>query len=648
MSNVSYFTIKMQYISVLCSCISFFAVSQAFAQSKKIDSLSQLLKEAKSDTVRSDINEQIAYQYLYYKPDSTLIYVNKALQLAEKNKWLSGIAKAHNRRGTYYVVTSQYTEAILEFQKALQFYQKTGDISGLSLTYGNLASLDFYLKDFDAALENFHLSIKLLDTVNQFDQYTKETLNLSAAHREKKNLDSAVYYARRGIQFSKKLSDKRFLSVAHFNMGTAQYLINNPEEALINLNASLNQENIPLQFKLLAKCYRAKVYLDLNQPARSENEIAGLEEQIISLNDHYLTLIYFETKQAIYEILNQDGNALEYSKKYIELNKEVHNREQSNIFQNIKAKYAQEERVFENELLRNESEIQALQIERQKYTIYAVIIIAGLLLILIFILYRLYKFKSENNQILKEKQEVLNASNQDLEAINRQKDNLFSIVAHDVKSPVAAILNSITLLNEDHNNFSEPEIQQLYKELKKQTSDLYYLIENVLVWAKSQMNGFRFNFKELVINEFIEETLEIESIFIARKKITVVNHISKDAVIYTDPQVLRVLLRNLINNAVKFTPVAGQIRFSNSFTEGFCNIHITDTGQGMTVEMIKKVLIDQERHTLKGTANEPGNGIGLILCQEIAGKIGGRIEAQSVLGEGSTFTLVIPSDITTR
>ncbi|MFI8378208.1 ATP-binding protein [Leeuwenhoekiella sp. NPDC079379] len=648
MSNIGYFTLSVQVYSVLCSCILFLMVPQAFAQSTKIDSLSKLLKEVTSDTLRSDINEQIAYQYLYYKPDSTLVYVNKALQLAEKNNWSSGIANAHNRKGTYYVVTSQYTEAILEFQKALQFYQKSNNSVGLSTTYGNLASLDFYLKDYDAALENFHKSVELLDTVSQFNQYTKETLNLSAVHREKKNLDSALYYAKRGIEYSKKLSDKRFLSVAHFNMGTAQYFVKNPEEALKNLNASLNQENIPLQFKLLAKCYRAKVYLDLNQPTKSENEIAGLEEQIISLNDHYLTLIFFETKQAIYEVLNQDGKALEYSKKYIKLNKEVHNREQTNIFQNIKAKYAQEERAYENQLLRNESEIQALQIERQKYAIYAIIIIAVLFLILIFIFYRLYKFKSENNQILKDKQEVLNASNQDLEAINRQKDNLFSIVAHDVKSPVAAILNSITLLNEDHKNFSESEIQELYKELKKQTSDLYYLIENVLVWARSQMNGFKFSFKELVINRFITETLEIEGIFITRKKITVINNIAKDAIINTDPQVLRVLLRNLINNAVKFTPVSGQITFSSSISQGFCHIHITDTGQGMPEDKIKKVLINQERYTLKGTANEPGNGIGLILSQEIAGKIGGHIEAQSILGEGSTFTLVIPSESTTR
>ena len=105
---------------------------------------------------------------------------------------------------------------------------------------------------------------------------------------------------------------------------------------------------------------------------------------------------------------------------------------------------------------------------------------------------------------------------------------------------------------------------------------------------------------------------------------------------------MRVLLRNLINNAVKFTPVNGTITFSTNYNKDNYHINITDTGIGISEDKIKKVLVDQERYTLKGTADEPGNGIGLILCQEIASKIGGHIEARSEMGKGSTFTLVIP------
>lgn len=635
--------IKMWIIFLLNSWLLCSLTNVSYGQKVIIDSLQTILKNTKSDSVRSDINEQIAYQYLYYKPDSSKIYTERSLELAKKINSQAAIAKAHNRMGTYNVVTSQYTDAILEFQKSLQYYKKSTDLNGLSTTYGNLGALDFYLKDYDAALENFHKSIKLLDTAKHTSQYTKEIINLGAVHREKKNLDSAYYYARLSIAYSKKLVDKRMLSVANYNMGTAQFLLNQPEEALKSLNASLEQKNVPLQFKLLATCYKAQVLNSLGKYNEAENLLEGLEEQILSLNDHYLTLVFYESKEVIYQSLNQYAKALTYSQRYKTLNKTVHNEEQTNIFQNIKAKYAQEERAYENELLRNESEIQSLQIERQKHAIYAVGIILVLLLVIIIILYRLYKFKAQNNQVLKDNQKRLNASNSDLAAINRQKDNLFSIVAHDVKSPLAAILNSINLLHEDHKNLNEEETALVYSELQKQTSDLFYLIENVLVWAKSQMNGFKFSFSKLNTDKFIREALQVEMIFINRKNIKVVNNINKEETINTDSQVLRVLLRNLINNAVKFTPVDGTITFSTNYNKDNYHINITDTGIGISEDKIKKVLVDQERYTLKGTADEPGNGIGLILCQEIASKIGGFIEARSEMGKGSTFTLVIPT-----
>ena len=635
--------IKMWIIFLLNSWLLCSLTNVSYGQKVIIDSLQNILKNTKSDSVRSDINEQIAYQYLYYKPDSSKIYIERSLELAKKINSQAAIAKAHNRMGTYNVVTSQYTDAILEFQKSLQYYKKSTDLNGLSTTYGNLGALDFYLKDYDAALENFHKSIKLLDTAKHTSQYTKEIINLGAVHREKKNLDSAYYYAKLSIAYSKKLVDKRMLSVANYNMGTAQFLLNQPEEALKSLNASLEQKNVPLQFKLLATCYKAQVLNSLGKYNEAENLLEGLEEQILSLNDHYLTLVFYESKEVIYQSLNQYAKALTYSQRYKTLNKTVHNEEQTNIFQNIKAKYAQEERAYENELLRNESEIQSLQIERQKHAIYAVGIILVLLLVIIIILYRLYKFKAQNNQVLKDNQKRLNASNSDLAAINRQKDNLFSIVAHDVKSPLAAILNSINLLHEDHKNLNEEETALVYSELQKQTSDLFYLIENVLVWAKSQMNGFKFSFSKLNTDKFIREALQVEMIFINRKNIKVVNNINKEETINTDSQVLRVLLRNLINNAVKFTPVYGTITFSTNYNKDNYHINITDTGIGISEDKIIKVLVDQERYTLKGTADEPGNGIGLILCQEIASKIGGHIEARSEMGKGSTFTLVIPT-----
>ena len=106
---------------------------------------------------------------------------------------------------------------------------------------------------------------------------------------------------------------------------------------------------------------------------------------------------------------------------------------------------------------------------------------------------------------------------------------------------------------------------------------------------------------------------------------------------------LLVVLRNLLNNAIKFTPDGGEIIFNTETKNGFHYIHVSDTGVGVAEDKIEKVLINKERYTVQGTANETGNGIGLILCQEIAKKAGGEITATSTLGQGSTFTLALPA-----
>lgn len=615
----------------------------SYNQTPKIDSLKQTLINAPNDSLRSDLNEQLAYCYLYFKPDSALAYIDKAYQIAEQNDYKKGIAKAISRKGTFYIVKSQYPEAIIELQKSLTLYKELNDKMGLSETYGNLGVLDFYLRDYDSAKENFYKAITYIDTVSQVENYTKYITNLSGIHRKEDNLDSAVFYGKKSLDNAKKYaSDNRIASVAFFNLGTAQFYLNEYENTLKNLDSALAIPSIPVQFEILSKSYKAKSFVELNNLDAAEKELNGLEERAIEIGDQFILLSYYESKQKLLEALGNASGALVYANRSLELNKEVHSREQTNILQNLKVKFENEERDLENELLRSDAEIQAMQIENQRYTIWVVAVFIFLLLLMILILYRMYNLKAKNNTILKEKQSVLNEFNRNLTTINSEKNKLFSIVAHDVKSPVAAILSSASILQTNLDSFTSEELKNLASELKSQSSNLHYLLENVLIWAKSQMDGFRFVAKEIKLKPFIQDLYENELVFIKRKNITITCDITTDVVLKTDPQVLQVILRNLLNNAIKFTSAGGEITFKSEKTNHFYYIHITDNGIGMAQDKMNKVLINRERYTVKGTANETGNGIGLILCQEIAKKAGGEITAKSSLGEGSTFTLILP------
>ena len=615
------------------------------AQTKNIDSLKIQLQQTQDDSLRVSLLEKISYEFLYFKPDSSRFYIDQSLKLATKNNYDRGIALAHNRKGTYYVITSKYKQAIEEFMKALPYYKKLQDTVGLSETYGNLGGLDFYLKDYDSSLKNFHRAIVYTDTTAHLNTYAKFIANLSGVYREKKMIDSAFYYAKHAVMLSRKANDNRLLSVSYFNLGTARYFLKDYQEAINNLEHSIRLEGIPVQFKILAKSYKALSYLALNSSANASRELKGLEEEALLLNDQYVILRLYEAKQKLLEYKNNKEDALSYAKKYIALNNEIHNREQTDILQNIKEKFKSEERLYENQILHQEANMQALRIKNQRYAIWAVAVLTFLLLILVLILYQMYSYKSKTNQILKYKQAVLNKNNRSLEAINHQKDNLFSIISHDVRSPVAAILSSIQFLNENLERFSAEELEELLDELEKQTGTLYELIESVLLWAKSQMNGFNFHIEAVHVHEVLNQVLEAEKFMAERKRLSIISNIQEGFFVQTDQQVLQVILRNLFSNALKFTPTGGTITFDLKEDATHYLISVADTGIGMSPREMEKVMKGEERFTVKGTDNEPGNGIGLILCQEIARRVGGAIEVESKPGVGSTFTIILPKKL---
>ncbi len=638
----AYFRIALKRV---CLFLAFLFALHLQAQISAIDSIKSELSKTSVDSIRIDLLEKLSYEYLYYKPDSALVYIEEALDLALKSNFEHGLAKVYNRKGTYYVVRSQYPEAIQEFQRALPYYKKVNDSVGISESLGNLGVLDFYLRDYDAALDNFQNAITYLDTLAEVETYGKYLSNLSGVFREKKMLDSALSYAQRSIAYSDHIDDKRLLSVAYFNLGTAYYFLEDYDKAIENLDISLNIERIPVQFTILAKSYKCLSYLGLDDVDQASDQLENLEKQALEFNDQYVLLVLYEAKQKLSEAQGRIREALQYAEKYIKLNNEIHNREQTNILQNIKVKYETEERTFENILLRKEADLQNLQIDNQRYVIWAVALMIFLFLILFLILYRMYSYKSEANKMLKEKQEVLNRNNRSLELINNQKDNLFSIVAHDVRSPISSILSSTQFLNEHFSEFSIAEIKHLLGALQDQAETLNTLIQGVLIWAKSQMNGFDFHIQEINVDQLFSGIIKGEEISIERKKLNVIKDLAEGYTIRADFQVLQVITRNFLSNAIKFTPVGGTIILYVEEQQNSYHIKVKDTGRGMSQDEITKVLVDQKRYSIKGTEDEPGNGIGLILCQEIAQKIGGSISAESVPGEGSTFVFNFPKVI---
>ena len=226
-----------------------------------------------------------------------------------------------------------------------------------------------------------------------------------------------------------------------------------------------------------------------------------------------------------------------------------------------------------------------------------------------------------------------------LEETDELKTKLFSIVSHDFKSPLASLQLFLSMFEE--GDFTKDEVKELSGKLMERMNVTFSFIENLLGWAQSQMNGYIPNFSRLNLYNIAEENFELYRKQAEGKVIAFHNEIRKDEEIVTDENMLKLVLRNLMSNAIKYTEKGGEVKISANRENKYIIISVCDTGIGMTEAMIRKIFTSQRINTY-GTDNEPGTGLGLMLCREFLEKIGGFITVKSEVGKGSTFSVNIP------
>ena len=406
-------------------------------------------------------------------------------------------------------------------------------------------------------------------------------------------------------------------------------------------NAIIFRER-PLKFQLPSETFEINSQSKLGLAQETGETLNELKQQTATTKDKSHLLKLYDTKKEFYKARGEFDQALMYADKYNELNEELHELYQTQIREELKIKLDIHQKEKDNNILRNKTELNAFKIKNQRYLIWGVCTSAFTLLVLLILMMRLYYSKEKANRSLKEKQQVLNTSNENLERINAQKNNLFSIVAHDVKSPVSTLVQSTKMLKENSADFSKEELEQLAVQLNLSATGLYGLLEGVLTWAKSQMDGYKFTSVEIALKPFLGTLAATEGAAAHTKKISLKNEIKEDIGVFSDKQVLEVILRNFLTNAIKFTSPGGSIRLAAEKQDTGTLISVIDSGIGLTQEKINQLFVAKERYTRRGTADESGNGIGLILCDEIAQAMGAEIRVSSVVDAGSTFSLYIP------
>ena len=229
--------------------------------------------------------------------------------------------------------------------------------------------------------------------------------------------------------------------------------------------------------------------------------------------------------------------------------------------------------------------------------------------------------------------------NRKLKDMNRVKDKLFSVVAHDLRGPIGTLLS---LLEVSNVNVLDAETQtQLLKDISNRINDVYSLLDNLLRWAKSQMQGIVLSPVYFDVQNEIYKITDSLLDTAASKMITLNNNIEKQEV-FADRDLFDVVLRNLVTNAIKFTSSGGEVTLNSEMSDKMLVVSVKDTGTGMSQQVQEKLFKISETKSKRGTNNESGTGLGLVLCADLVKANGGKIWFTSVEGKGSTFYFSVP------
>lgn len=238
--------------------------------------------------------------------------------------------------------------------------------------------------------------------------------------------------------------------------------------------------------------------------------------------------------------------------------------------------------------------------------------------------------------LVKEKQDLK------IQKLLNDKDLFFSIIAHDLKGPLGSSLSLSEILEQEIDTYSREEIKEITGLLHESNKNIYKLLENLLDWSRVQTGMIEYNPKKVLLNKLVEESITLNKNTALNKNIDLKFESTEVIEVELDKDMIDTVLRNLLTNAIKFTDQQGEIRVTMQKIHQKVEVSITDNGIGIPDNIKEKLFKINEKVIQKGTDNETGNGLGLLLCNEFIRKNKGEIWAESKLGKGSTFKFVLP------
>ncbi len=650
---------------LFCFILSSFSIN-SYAQTLTVNNIDSL--KAKYETQNhfelANTIIQILEYYRNINVDSSVFYADHLLVLSDSLKYEDGILAANSSLINADFVKGSYFEGI---QRALPFLSQQFDTEGyhhanLYLVTGNCygslglykTGVEYYLKArkiFSELEEQEKLNtisnnlgalyIRLENFESALDVFTK--MNISADNKALrvtskvnfgfiylglKDLEKAEGYFLDVLDFDDDAIEVRAKAISSFKLGDLYTQQKKYQKALSYFNKSIEF------FSILEN--EAQTMNPLNGIAKIHFKTGELENALIvalrseEIGEKTQTLSELNTVVGLLaEIYHAQGNykkAYEYSVKNLVLNDSLNISQKNQEVQVLEAEYNFERREEELKLA------QDIKFRNQRLVLGGVSSFLFISLIFIFVFYRSKKDKEKANHRL----ENLNL---DLEETNKIKNQLFSIIAHDLRNPLSSLYGLVTLL--EMKAADKEELDKLIPELVSQFKHTSTLLNNLLNWSKSQMQGYKVIPLNFNIYDVFKNNIELLSNRFEEKEISIDLDTNKSQNVFADRNMIDVVVLNILSNALKYCDKGDTVSVNSVSEPGFLTVSIKDTGMGIPKNKIR-LLFTSSFYSTTGTRNEAGTGLGLMLCKEFVEKNGGKIWVESELSKGTTFYIKLP------
>lgn len=383
----------------------------------------------------------------------------------------------------------------------------------------------------------------------------------------------------------------------------------------------------------------AATYVKNNQFKKAEVLNPEADRSIVQLYNYndYLTIL--KTEAIIKEHKGLHRDALNIWKEVYHLEDSLANTRNEISYLLVTHLKNLESLESKFEFVNKENAMQKLMLEREKRQKILLLSLVLVLIVFSITVYGLFRKLSMRNQKILEQNEAISRQTESLRESNLVKDKLFSLLSHELRSPVAEL---ITLLDVNEWKNKDSALNPYFKSVNLKAKAIYNTLDNILTWSASQLKFQKTEVRAMNLRETAHKALELSLPYIQQKNIRITNEVN-DAFIEANESYLMIIFRNVLNNATKFTPAGGEIRLYSVEEEDYSGLVVQDSGTGIDPETLQSLFVNPQTSS-EGTEGEKGSGMGLMLCKDLMDKLQGKVEVSSTVNQGTSVKLLFKKE----